>query len=217
MPQPNVYWFYNQGTNDAAKTAGPAEDSNFKAITPGAGGHALVFTGQAAMDGASTGTRDNILVPDSGSAEFDKTFIDNGTTIEQVPLAGTNQGKQSGGATRYPFCLHFDGPTTSKVFLEYWDDSDHDTATSVVLGSGTPDNSFLKGITTTYAGPTNADWVANNEHKNLAGSGVNNHLELSNAALGGPAELYFNLVARLPAGAGNFNANPVLALRFAWS
>lgn len=216
MPQPNVYWFYNQGTNDVAKTAGPAEDSNFKAITPG-GGHTLAFTGQAAMGGAVTGTRDNILVPDSGSVEFDKTFIDNATTIEQVPLGGTDKGKQSGGATRYPFCVHFDGPTTSKVFLETWDDSPHLTTTSKVLGSGTPDSSFLKGITTTYAGPVSADWVANNEHKNLAGDGANNRLELSNAALSGPTELYFNLAARLPAGAGNFNANPVLALRFTWS
>ena len=214
MPQPNVYWFYNQGTNDVAKTAGSGEDSNFKLIGPG---HTLAWTGQAVMDGAVTGTRDNILVPDSGSVEFDKTFIDNGTTIEQVPLAGTDKGKQSGGATRYPFCVHIDGPTTSKIFLEAWDDSTHLTTTSKVLGSGTPDNSFLKGITTTYAGPANADWVGNNEHKYLAGDGANNRLELSNAALSGPTELYFNVAGRVPAGAGAFNANPVLAVRFAWA
>lgn len=214
MPQPNVYWFYNQGTNDATKTAGPAEDSNFKLIAPA---DALVFTGQTATDGAPTNTRDNILVPDTGSVEFDKTFIDNGTTIEQVPLAGTNQGKQSGGAARYPFCVHFDGPTTSKVFLEAWDDATHLTATSKVLGSGTPDNSFLKGITTTYAGPQQADWVGNNEHKNMAGDGANNRLELSNAALSGPTELYFNLAGRVPAGAGAFNANPVAMMRYTWA
>ena len=214
MPQPNVYWFYNQGTSDVAKTAGPAEDSNFKLIAPA---DALVFTGQAATDGDPTNTRDNILIPDSGSVEFDKTFIDNGTTIEQVPLAGTNQGKQSGGATRYPFCLHFDGPTSTIPYLEFWDDSNHTTIASKVLGSGTPANSFIKGIATTSAAPVNADWVANNEHKNLAGDGANNRLELSNAALSGPTELYFNLAGRLPAGAGNFSANPVLALRFTWS
>jgi hypothetical protein len=214
MPQPNVYWFYNQGTNDIAKAAGPAEDANFKLI---GSGHTLAFTGQAVMDGSPTNTRSNIEIPDTGSVEFDKTFIDNTTTIEQVPLAGTDKGKQSGGATRYPFCVHFDGPTSSIPYLEAWDDSTHLTTTSKVLGSGTPDNSFLKGITTTYAGPVNADWVGNNEHKNLAGGGVNNRLELFSAALSGPTELYFNLAGRVPAGAGAFNANPVLALRFTWS
>lgn len=216
MPQPNVYWFYNQGTNDVAKTAGSGEDSNFKAITPGAG-HALVWMGQEAMDGAVAGTRDNILVPDSGSVEFDKTFIDNGTTIEQVPLAGTDKGKQSGGDKRYVFCIHIDGPTTGPVYLEVWDDSNHNTTTGKVLGSGTPANSFIKGINTTSAAPVNADWVANNEHKNMAGSADANRLILSAVALTGPTNLYFNLAIRVPAGAGPFNANPVFALRFDWA
>ncbi len=214
MPQPNVYWFYNQGTNDVAKTPGPAEDANFKLITAGSSGHRFVPTGQAAVDGNPTNTRDNIVVPDTGSVEVDKTFIDNGTTIEQVPLAGTNQGKQSGGAKRYVFCVHIDGPTTTPVYLECWDDSNHTTIVSKVLGSGTPANSFIKGIATTSAAPVNADWVGNNEHKNMAGSGATNRLQLSSAALTGPTELYFNLAIRVPAGAGPFNANPVLALRF---
>ncbi|HHT9155214.1 MAG: hypothetical protein HZA70_07275 [Planctomycetes bacterium] len=214
MPQPNVYWFYNQGTNDVAKTAGSGEDSNFKLIAPG---HTLAWTGRAVMDGAATGTRDNILVPDSGSVEFDKTFIDNGTTIEQVPLAGTNQGKQSGGATRYVFCLHFDSSTTGPVYLEAWDDSTHLTTTSKVLGSGTPANSFIKGIATTGAGPVNPDWVAGGEAKGLAGSADTNRLILSATPLTGPTELYFNLAVRVPAGVGPFNANPLFTLRFDWA
>ncbi len=214
MPQPNVYWFYNQGTNDVAKTPGPAEDANFKLISAGASGHLFAPTGQAAVDGNPANTRDNIIVPDSGEVEIDKTFIDDGTTIEQVPLAGTNKGKQSGGATRYVFCVHIDGPTTGPVYLECWDDSNHATINSKVLGGGTPNNSYIKGIATTVAAPQNADWVGNNEHKNLAGSGANNRLQLSSGPLAGPTELYFNLAVRVPAGAGNFNANPVFTLRF---
>lgn len=214
MPQPNVYWFYNQGTNDVAKAVDALEDANFKLITAGASGHVFAPTGQAASDGNPTNTRDNIVVPDTGSVEVDETYIDNGTTIEQVPLAGTNQGKQSGGATRYVFCVHIDGPTTGPVYLEAWDNSNHNTITGKVLGSGTPVNSFIKGINTTGAGPVNADWVANNEHKNLAGSADANRLILSAVALTGPTNLYFNLAIRTPAGAGPFNANPVFALRF---
>ncbi|HHT9132621.1 MAG TPA: hypothetical protein ACFYED_09050 [Candidatus Tripitaka californicus] len=216
MPQPNVYWFYNQGTNDVAKTAGPAEDANFKLITAGASGHLFAPTGQAATDGDPANTRDNIVVPDSGSVEVDETYIDNGSTIEQVPLAGTNQGKQSGGATRYPFCVHFDGPTSGPVYLECWDNSNHNTINSKALGSGTPDNSFIKGIATTGAGPINPDWVAGGEAKSLAGSADANRLILSATPLTGPTELYFNLAIRVPAGAGPFNANPVFALRFDW-
>ncbi|MDO8137236.1 MAG: hypothetical protein Q6354_06305 [Candidatus Brocadiales bacterium] len=217
MPQPNVYWFYNQGTNDVPKTAGPAEDANFKLITAGASGHLFAPTGQAASDGNPTNTRDNIVVPDTGSVEVDETYIDNGTTIEQVPQAGTNQGKQSGGATRYVFCLHFDGPTTGPVYLECWDDSNHLTTTSKVLGSGVPANSFIKGIATTGGAPANPDWVTSGEAKGLAGSADANRLILSATPLTGPKELYFNLAVRVPAGAGNFNANPLSTLRFDWA
>ncbi|MFN3467115.1 MAG: hypothetical protein ACK4WF_05375 [Candidatus Brocadiales bacterium] len=217
MAQPNVYWFYNQGTNDVAKAVNALEDANWKLITTGASGHVFAPTGQAASDGDPTNTRDNIVVPNTGTVEVDETYIDNGTTIEQVPLAGTNQGKQSGGATRYVFCIHFDGPTTGPVYLECWDDSNHNTINSKVLGSGTPANSYIKGINTTSAPPVNADWVANNEHKNMAGGADANRLILSATALTGPTNLYFNLAIRVPAGAGPYNLNPVFTLRFDWA
>jgi hypothetical protein len=214
MPQPNVYWFYNQGTNDVPKTPGVGEDANFRLI---GAGHVLFWTGNGAMDGAPTNTRDTIKIPVSGSKEIPKTFIDNGSTIEQVPLAGTNQGGQNGGATRYVFCVHIDGPTVSRVFLEFWDNVNHDTINSQCLGKGNPDNSYVKGITTTYGPPNNPDWVGNNEYKNLGGNGVNNRLELSDAPLPGPAALYFNLAVRIPGTATPFAEVPIATVRFAYA
>lgn len=214
MPTPNTYWFYNKGTTDAAKTAGSGADSNFDLITGGSSGHILFWTGASAKDGDPTSTRSTIKIPASGSKEIDKTFVDNGTTIEQVALAGTDQGQQSGGAKRYVFCVHIDGATTSQVFLEAWDSDAHTTTNKQVLGAGTPANSYIKGITTTYVGPVNADWVANNEHRSMAGSGTTNRLELSSAVLTVATNLYFNLAARVPATATPFGDQIIFSIRF---
>ncbi len=219
MAAPNTFWFYNQGTADSAKTAGSAEDANFLAITPGtgAGGDTLVFTGAGVNDGDPNGTRDTIIIPGSGASEIDKTFIDNGVTVQQVPLAGTDQGGQDGGATRYVFAIYFDDETASKPYLEFWDDANHNTIALQVLGADTPGNSLVKGISTTAAAPGSADWVGESQHKNLAGSGDANRLELAAAAIGSAGgTTYFNLAIRVPSTASPFSNAPLATLRFTY-
>ncbi len=218
MAQPNTYWFYNQGTNDVAKTAGSGTDSNFAAITTGTGsaGHVLVFTGSGANDADPTNTRDTVIIPQSGSLEMSKTFMDNGTTIEQAPLAGTDQGGQNGGNTRYVFCINFDGATASIPYLEFWDDDNHSSFNVQVLGSGTAASSMMKGSATTYAAPGSANWQAG--AKSLAGSGSDNRLDLASAAIGSAGdEVYFNLFSLLPSTATPFNETPVATLRYTYS
>ena len=116
MAKPDVYWFYNHTTNNVAKTAGSGSDANFKPITTGTGASAftLLWTGSSANDEDATGTRDTIIIPESGSTEIDKTFIDDGSIIDQVSLAGTNQGQQQGGDNRYVLCIHVAGQTQLK-------------------------------------------------------------------------------------------------------
>ena len=220
MAAPNTYWFYNQGTTDTAKTGGSAEDANFLAITTGTGaaGDTLVFTGNGVNDGDPTGTRDTIIIPGSGSKEVDKTFIDNGVTVQQVPLAGTDQGGQNGGATQYVFAIHFDGETASKPYLEFWDDENHNTIVLQVLGAGIPANSMVKGIATKSAAPGSADWVGASQHKNLAGSADANRLELDAAAIGSAGDTtYFQLATRVPASATPFSNAPLAVLRFTYT
>lgn len=220
MSAPNTFWFYNQGSTDSAKTGGSAEDANFLAVTTGSGaaGDTLVFTGPAVNDADPTGTRDTIIIPGSGSKEIDKTFVDNGVTVQQVPLAGSNQGGQSGGATRYVFAIYFDGETASKPYLEFWDDANHNTIALQVLGGGTPSNSMIKGIATTNAAPGSADWVAASQHKNLAGSGDTNRLELETAAIGSAGgTVYFNICTRVPSTATPFSSTPLSTLRFTYT
>ena len=220
MPLPNTYWFYNQGTADAAKTGGSAEDENFKAITVGtaAAGHTLVFTGPAVVDGDPTGTRDTIIIPASGEKEIDKTFIDNNSIVDQVMMAGTNQGGQSGGNTRYVFCIYFDGETASEPYLEFWDDVNHNSYGLPVLGAGEPSNSMVKGVATTDSAPGSADWVAAGQGSALAGSGNANRLKLSGAAIGSAGDyLYFNLCVRVPSSASPFSNAPLATLRFTYT
>lgn len=220
MTAPNTFWFYNQGTADVAKTGGSAEDSNFLAITTGtgAGGDTLVFTGDGVNDADPTGTRDTIIIPASGASEIDKTFVDNGVTVQQVPLAGTDQGGQSGGATRYVFAIYFDGETASKPYLEFWDDENHNTIALQVLGAGTPADSLVKGIATIDASPGSADWVGASQHKNLAGSADANRLELATAAIGSAGgTCYFNLCTRVPSTATPFSNAPLTTLRFTYT
>src|SRR3989338_6148636 len=218
MVKPNVYWFYNHTTNNVAKTAGSGSDGNFKPVTTGTGASAftLLWTGSGANDSDPSGTRDTIIIPTSGSVEIDKTFIDNGSIIDQTPLAGTNQGKQQGGDSRYVFCIHIAGQTQSKAFLEFWDNDSHNSFNSRVLGSGAAGSSYIHGSAPPYPSPGSRDWAGGAVR--LAGSGSGNRLELSSANVpSGGADLYFNLAVRVPATASPFSENPVCTLRFSYS
>ena len=217
MAEPSVYFFGNSGVGDATPhEEGSAANGDWFAITPGSAGHTLVFTGDAVLDGAVTGERDTVIIPAAGSIEVDKTFIDNGTTVNQVPLAGTNQGGQSGGDNQYVFCIYFDGETASAPYLEMWDDSGHDSIANACLGAGTPANSTVKGIVTTAGAPGSADWVGHADQVNMAGSA--NRLDLNVGSVIGSAggNVYWNMCVRIPSTFSPASETPVTSLRFTY-
>lgn len=220
MAEPNVYFFYNSGTGDVtAHGEGSAANDDWVAITVGSAGHSLVFTGDAVTDGDATGGRDTVIIPAAGSLEVDKTFIDNGATVEQVPLAGTDEGQQDGGDNQYVLCIYFDGDTASAPYLEMWDDADHDSIALQVLGAGTPANSYVKGIVTTEGSPGSADWVGHPDQINMAGSGDSNRLDLNTGSAIGSAgdNVYWNMCIRIPSTASPFSSLPKTALRFTFT
>ena len=119
---------------------------------------------------------------------------------------------------RYVFGFSFDGATASEPQLEAWDDTDHDSTDTHVLGNGTPASSFVKAVCTTASLP-GASWAGSA----LAGANV---LQLNNgngalAALESgetSQELYANLKIVIPAA----YASPVaetfcLTVRYTWS
>ena len=215
MAAPTVAVYGNSSTTDNSHDASPG---NFKTLTTGGAGDTLFWTGASATDGAASGTRDTITVGGS-EVEIPKTFIDDASIIDQIPLAGTNQGGQQGGANQYVFCFHIQGETQSKPYLEVWDDSNHNTKALQCLGAGTPANSYIRGITTTNGNTAQANWVDDDANAvPMAGDGASDRLELDTAVIGGGGKkLYCNLAARVPGGASPFAENPVLTLRFSYN
>jgi hypothetical protein len=192
MAKPNTYWLFNDTIIDepnAGNATGGvgATTSNWVVIDLTL--DSLCFCSEQQTDGdLISGARYPVVIPASGSNEAEKTFIkdDSTTFYEQVPLAGTTAGGQSGGATRYVFAIYFDGVTAGIPYLEAWDSSAHATSAHNLLGAGTPANSSLKGITTTNAAPV-AAWAGTG----LAG--LTSRLELDTVALAAAQNVYFNI------------------------
>lgn len=125
--------------------------------------------------------------------------------LKDIPLMG-NVNK------RYVLAFDFDDATASEPVLEVWDDSNLNTITGTMLGSGTPSLSFIRGITTTYSAP-GTDWVGSR----MAGSGSGNFLYLNgeNGPLTGADTLYANIKVVIPnTQETGFSANPVFVCKF---
>jgi hypothetical protein len=218
MSLPNTYWLYNNTANDGANTGN---------ATGGAGGASsnwvvidlvndlILFLDDQQTDGDSmSGTKYPIIIPAAGSLEAPKTFVkDNSAAIfDQVPLAGTTNGGQSGGNTQYVFAIYFDGATAGIPTLETWDTSAHATAVDAFLGGGTPANSTLKAIATTNAAPGSATWAG------TPLAGITSRISLDTAALGAAKNLYFNIKqVILSTFTPETNTGIVLTLRFLYS
>lgn len=198
MAKPNVTWLYNNTANDGANTgnaSGGAGDASSNWVVLDLTNDVLMFLDSQQTDGDSdSGAKYPAIIPGSGSLEVPKTFVDDvsASIFDQVPLAGTTAGGQSGGDTRYVFAIYFDGVTAGIPYLEAWDTSAHTTVNKTFLGSGTPANSTLRGITTTNAVPGSATWTG------TALAGETSRISLDTGVLGAAKNLYFNIKQRIP-------------------
>ncbi len=221
MAQPNVYFLFNNTSNDGANTgnaSGGAGGASSNWVLIDLSNDALAWCSDQQTDGdAISGTRYPVILPESGSKEAEKTFVKDASAAiyDQVPLAGTTEGAQDGGNTQYVFAIYFDGATAGIPYLEAWDDDTHATAVDPFLGDGTPANSSLKAITTTNAVPGSATWAGTP----LAGSGASNRIELDTAALTAAKNLYFNIKQYLTNGTHDAGSSTalVLTLRYLYS
>lgn len=193
MAKPNTTFLFNNTVNDGPNTGGAAggaggSSSNWVVIDQV--NDALMFLDSQQLDGdADTGQVYPVIIPASGSIEAPKTFIadDSAGIFDQVPLAGTTDGGQSGGNTRYVFAIYFDNVTVGTPYLEAWDDTDHDTADHALLGGGTPGDSTLKAVATTNAAPGSATWAG------TALSGEDSRVALDTGPIAAAKNLYFNI------------------------
>jgi hypothetical protein len=218
VARPNTYFLFNSTINDGVNSgnaAGGAGGASSSWTVIDLVNDKILFLDSQQLDGDSrTGAKYPVIIPASGSLEAPKTFIDDLSAgiFDQVPLAGTTGGAQSGGDKRYVFAIYFDGATAGIPSLEAWDDNTHATAAGAFLGGGTPANSTLKAIATTNAAPGSATWAG------TPLAGTSSRIALDTAALSGAKNLYFNLKQVI---ASTFvpatNSSIVLTLRFLYS
>ncbi len=218
MAQPNTTFLFNNTANDGANSGNAAggaggNDSNWVVLD--LANDRLFFLDDQQADGDNrTGTLYPVIIPPSGDLEAPKTFIDDYSAgvLDQVPLAGTTAGEQSGGNTRYVFAIYFDGPTAGIPYLEAWNSASHLAADDAFLGGGTAADSTLKAIATTNAAPGSATWAGTP----LAGTG--SRVSLDAAALAAAKNLYLNIKQVIPAGfTPQEDAAIVLTLRYLYS
>jgi len=196
MAKPTTTFLFNATANDGANSgnaSGGAGASSSNWVVIDLVNDALMWLDSQQTDGdAADGALYPVIIPGSGTIEAPKTFVKDASAgangqLDQVPLAGTSNGGQSGGDTRYVFAIYFDGATAGIPYLEAWDDNTHATATHALLGGGTAANSSLVAITTTNGLPGSATWSGTP----LAGSG--SRIALDTAALAAAQNVYFNI------------------------
>lgn len=213
MSRPNLTWAYNSGVSDAAWSSAPNEGQNFVVID--LSNDKILFLDADQMDGDDIGaTRYPIVIPTSGSLEAPKTFVSDYSAdiLDQVPLAGTTAGEQSGGNTRYVFAIYFSGATAGIPTLEAWNTSAHAASDDAFLGGGVTADSTIRAIGTTNAAPGSATWSGTP----LAGSG--SAVNLDAEALTAAKALYFNLKQLIPyTFEAQSNSDIVLTCRFLYS
>lgn len=218
MAQPNTYWLWNNTSNDGVNSGN---------ATGGSGGNGsywvvfdlnndkLTFLDDQQNDGDSlSGAKYPVIIPSSGSIEAPKTFAeDNSAGIyDQIPLAGTEEGQQDGGDTRYVFAIYFDGPTATVPYLEAWDSDSHNSAVDPFLGGGTPSDSTLKAIATTNASPGSTNWAG------TPLCGTSSRIQLDTGAISTAKNVYFNIKQVIPSTfSPESNSNIVLTLRYTYT
>lgn len=218
MAKPNVTWLFNNTANDGANTgnaSGGAGDASSNWVVIDLVNDTLLFLDSQQTDGDSrSGTKYPVIIPDSSSIEAPKTFIDDYSAgiFDQVPLAGTSAGGQSGGNTRYVFAVYFDGATAGIPYLEAWNDNTHAAADDDFLGDGTPADSTLRAIATTNAVPGSTTWAG------TPLAGTSSRIALDTDALSGAKNLYFNIHQDIPSTfTPQTNSSIVLTLRYLYS
>jgi len=218
MAKPNTTWLWNNTPNDGANTgnaSGGAGGNSSNWVVMDLVNDRIMFLDSQQTDGdARTGTKYPVIIPGSSSIEAPKTFIDDYSAgvFDQVPLAGTTAGGQSGGDKRYVFAIYFDGATAGIPTLEAWNDNTHAASDNAFLGAGTPANSTLRAITTTNAAPGSGTWAG------TPLAGTSSRISLDTAALSGAKNLYFNIHQDIPSTfTPQTNTSIVLTLRYLYS
>jgi hypothetical protein len=218
MAEPTLRFLYNKSTNDVPFNKYATPDTNYGFITPGV--DLIVFTGGGIDDvdkgmGSSTlvaGTRSSTIRPSSSSFVIPYTYVESGSSMYRVSLAGHN-------TNRYPFGVAISGTMNSDLYLEAWDNNGFSTFVLPVL-SGTVNSgneSYVNAIrTTNNSPPWHPGWSgADSEGAYLRGT--SDRIGLSGLSSITNSEVYFNVYIRLQTDCSTFHNTPVFGFRYLYT
>lgn len=224
MAEPNLSFLYNHSDTDTPYDFYTG-NANWRTITPGV--DSVIFTGggiddwlegisNTANDTLASGTRSPTIRPAVTNFVIPYTFMESGTLMYRIPLAGTLNGLPN----VYVFGVSVSGTIQGNCYLEAWDDFTFSTYSSEVLaGSANSSNeSYVNAIRTT--GGISPPWPWNGSDTGAA------YLrgDSDRVGLGTPPAtniinemLFFNIYIRLETDSPTFHNTPVYGFRYLYT
>ena len=212
MSEPTLTFIANTSGNDIPYTG--IGDTNYMIVQSD---HKIVFTGGGILGTlpvptCASGTRDATIKPSIQSYVVPQTYIETGTLMYNIPMAGNTPN-------RYVFGVNVSGTITSDLYLEAFDDTTFSTTSSeLLLGSANSSNeSYINAIRTTNSEPPWHPYWSGSDIGAAYLRGTEDRVPLANASLVEDTTLYFNIYIRLQTDSSTFYNEPVLAFRYLYT
>lgn len=223
MAEPYLKFIFNHSQTDSAYnfyTGNP----NWRELTPGV--DTVVFTGGGIADAdedigdfsghptLASGTRSPTIRPAVTSYVIPHTYVESGSTMYMVPLAGHN-------TNRYVFGISVSGTIEGNCYLEGWDDYTFSTAALPVF-SGTANSayeSYVNAIRTTDQSPPWAPGWDGNDTGAAYLRGASDRVGLGTPPVTSIQNevLFFNVYIRLETDSPTFHNTPVFGFRYLYT
>jgi hypothetical protein len=222
MAEPFLTFVYNHSDTDTPYDFYTG-NANWRTITPGV--DTVIFSGggiedfdegisNTALDTLASGTRSPTIRPAVTSFVIPYTFMESGSLMYRIPLAGHN-------TNRYVFGVSVSGTIQGNCYLEAWDDFSFSTYSLPVL-SGTSDSSYESYVnairTTDQSPPWSPGWGGSDTGANYLRGDTNR------VGLGTPPVtdivnemLFFNIYIRLEVDSPTFHNTPVFGFRYLYT
>jgi len=223
MAEPFLKFVYNHSDTDTAYDFYTG-NANWRTITPGV--DSVIFTGggiddflegvsNLAFDTLASGTRSPTIRPAVTSFPIPYTFVESGSLMYRVPLAGHSP-------YRYVFGVSVSGTIEGNCYLEAWDDFSFSTAALPVLSgtSNSSNESYVNAVRTTdQSPPWSPGWNGGTDSSTAYLRGDSDRL-----GLGGPPVtdiqdemLFFNIYIRLETDSPTFHNTPIIGFRYLYT
>jgi hypothetical protein len=222
MAEPYLKFVYNHSNTDTPYNF-YSGNANWREITPGV--DTVIFTGggiddwyehvsDPSYDTLASGTRSPTIRPAVTSFVIPYTFMESGTTMYRIPLAGHN-------TNRYVFGVSVSGTIEGNCYLEAWDDFTFSVYSSAVLSGSvnSGSESYVNAIRTTdQSPPWNPGWSGIDDGANYL-RGDTNRVGLGEPPVTNIIDemLFFNIYIRLETDSPTFHNTPVFGFRYLYT